>query len=509
MANYTISKFTATEKIGDSVFTNSMVTSGTLTITPIANYVVSASDFSISSLPSNISSVTFTDTTVAGEPRNLVTVTANIDSSFILSADTSIYLDIDGDAKIYNPETKTFSIDINIEDHQKENALTKTKKYGSSSYNAETDFTINTTIVDNVEISNISGTLTKNKRTKVGELTITADSGFYFISKPYLRILNSQKNIVKIVSKSVTRDSNNFKTSYVFDIICNINTNVSNVEGYLFYRAVAIPTTTPKVIGVEFGRNIVSALGQKKTITVLGDTDAEFDLTVTKQSNGLSILSSSNKNTTISTPEQASIDAINHKIKKGIGLIGNNNLRFTQIFPAGTDTYDINIYPKNGTILSSGIPITKPHYVINQYANPTLTLSTTTANPKIVITAATAIVYTGKPNTSASKLLDTKNRKKRFSISWAFTRDGGDFSSIARQPRFSSTDSSLSDFTNSLYNSSATTPAYHGTHIEIFNLVATIVDTANATITADVLIKQWGTGNVTMSIPVSSIFTMT
>ena len=154
-------------------------------------------------------------------------------------------------------------------------------------------------------------------------------------------------------------------------------------------------------------------------------------------------------------------------------------------------------------------PITKPHYVINQYANPTLTLSTTTANAKIVITAATSIVYTGKPNTSASKLMDTKSRKKRFSISWALTRDGGDFQSIVRQPRFSSTDSSLSDFTNSLYNSSATTPAYHGTHIEIFNLVATIVSTASATITADVLIKQWGTGNVTMSLPVASFFTMT
>ena len=190
-------------------------------------------------------------------------------------------------------------------------------------------------------------------------------------------------------------------------------------------------------------------------------------------------------------------------------MVGNESLRFVQTFPAATDAYDINIYPKNGTVLSSGISITKPHYTINQYANPTLTLNTTTANAKIVITAATAITYTGQPNTFAHKIPDTTNHQRRFSISWAFTRDGGNFASITRQPRFSSTDSSLSDFTNSLYDSSTTTPANHGVHIEIFNLKATIVDTANATITADVLIKKWGTASPTMSLPVSSIFTMT
>lgn len=509
MANYTISKFTATEKIGDSVFTNSMVTSGTLTITPIANYVVSASDFSISNLPSNISSVTFTDTTTAGEPGNLITVTANFDNSFILSAKTDIYLNISGDAKIYNPNTKTVSVSINIEDHQKENNITQTKKNGSSSYAAETGFTINTIVNNNIEISNISGTLIKNKRTKVGTLTITAKNGYYFRRKPYLQILNLQKDAIKIISKSVTRDNNNFKTIYVFDIVCKSNANITNFEANLFYEGVKIPSTTVKVKAVEFGVNRIASTGGKKAITVYGDIDAEFDLTITKQSDGLSILSDNNKNTTIFTPEQASISAINHKIKKSRNSIGSENLRFVQTFPTATDTYNINIYPKNGTTLGSGIPITRPHYIINQYANPTLTLNTTTANPKIVITAATAITYTGEPNTLAHKIPDRTNYKKRFSINWALTRDGGDFQSIVRQPRFSSTDSSLSDFTNSLYNSSATTPAYHGTHIEIFNLVATIVNTASATITADVLIKKWGTGNVTMSLPVASFFTMT
>ena len=66
MANYTITKFQTTESVGDSIFFNNMVTSGTVTITPNSTYVVSASDFSISSLPTGIASVVFTDSTTAG-----------------------------------------------------------------------------------------------------------------------------------------------------------------------------------------------------------------------------------------------------------------------------------------------------------------------------------------------------------------------------------------------------------------------------------------------------------
>ena len=83
MINYTTTTFKAREKIGDSIFHNNMVTSGTMTITPNIGYVVTASDFSITTLPSEISAATFTDTSTAGQLGNTVTITATFASDFV------------------------------------------------------------------------------------------------------------------------------------------------------------------------------------------------------------------------------------------------------------------------------------------------------------------------------------------------------------------------------------------------------------------------------------------
>ena len=47
MANYTTTRFTATETIGDSVIGLNMINSGAITISPKQGYVVTASDFSV------------------------------------------------------------------------------------------------------------------------------------------------------------------------------------------------------------------------------------------------------------------------------------------------------------------------------------------------------------------------------------------------------------------------------------------------------------------------------
>ena len=121
MANYTISKFKATETKGDSVFFGNMVTYGTLTITPKQNYVVSASDFSIVSLPSNVKSVTFADKTTAGRPGNTILVTANLVDAFVLTSDTKILLNISGDAKVWKPDAISISTSIILVDDKNKN----------------------------------------------------------------------------------------------------------------------------------------------------------------------------------------------------------------------------------------------------------------------------------------------------------------------------------------------------------------------------------------------------
>ena len=131
MANYTVTKFKTAESIGDSIFFNNMVTSGTVTITPNSKYVVSASDFSISSLPTGIESVVFTDNATAGQPGNTVTATFTFASDFSVTSNFNIGLDIQGDAKIYNPTTQTINYTVELIDQQSDNlngasALTST-----------------------------------------------------------------------------------------------------------------------------------------------------------------------------------------------------------------------------------------------------------------------------------------------------------------------------------------------------------------------------------------------
>ena len=92
MTNYTISKFKAVETIGDSIMFNNMITHGTLLITPNPNYVVTASDFSIGSLPSDIKSVVFADTTTAGQLGNTVTVTAAFVTTFVVTGDINLLI---------------------------------------------------------------------------------------------------------------------------------------------------------------------------------------------------------------------------------------------------------------------------------------------------------------------------------------------------------------------------------------------------------------------------------
>ena len=90
MANYTVTKFEIIETIGSSIFNNNMEKGGTLTIKPKNNYVVSAADFSIKTLPNEISSVEFFDKTTPGKIGNEVNLFASLKPDFVLSKNTKI-----------------------------------------------------------------------------------------------------------------------------------------------------------------------------------------------------------------------------------------------------------------------------------------------------------------------------------------------------------------------------------------------------------------------------------
>ena len=614
MANYTISKFKATETKGDSVFFRNMVTYGTLIITPKQNYVVSASDFSLVSLPSNIKSVTFVDETTAGQPGNTILVTANLTDTFVLTGNTKILLNISGDAKLWKPEIANVDTSIILVDDKNENS------YGSSTIEIVNGYNINTVTTigetnesgvpgetpeglknaihntftqifsstNDIVTSTITGSTTKNTPTKVGSITITANTGYYFRTKPYLKVLKTLSTL-KLKQKSITKDSNKRVTSYTFDIIFRSSVNLStNNENKVFikYNASLIPTSvsTTEIKNIIYGDSQVSPLGEDRVIYIYGDTNAEFDLTITKDSDGTSILDSINANSEKFTPSglidsfkkkitstgycsflqkfpkpimldtnlsssmsdstTMNIDSkeglvVGDRIKMGGIAVGktikiatidgtHNRVTTTEAITADDNAkvefireekYYINIYPRTGTTLSSKIPTLEPHYTLNQYMNPLLKLTATNSSAS---SNPADIIYTGVPNANYNKLKrsnikgaigSTATRTDNphyFKISYSLTASSGDWRhKDTSLPKWSSTVSADSSWTNSLHNSADTTPTYHGTHIEIFNIAVGGTGTSTATVTADVLVKKMGTKDVTMVIELDPVLDTT
>ena len=180
MANYTTTTFTATETIGDSIFNNNMITSGSITIVPNQGYVVTASDFSISTLPSEISAVTFTDTKTAGQPGNQIIVTATFADSFVVAKRNKITLDFSGDAKTLDTEAVAIiNTSVTLVDDKNNNTN------GTSLVTVETGYTVNTVtnvgIDGNLDIVNntITGDTTRGIPTKIATISITANEEYY------------------------------------------------------------------------------------------------------------------------------------------------------------------------------------------------------------------------------------------------------------------------------------------------------------------------------------------
>jgi hypothetical protein len=132
------------------------------------------------------------------------------------------------------------------------------------------------------------------------------------------------------------------------------------------------------------------------------------------------------------------------------------------------------------------------------------TSSHATANPA-------DIVYVGKANAYPNQIKSIRgvtgstatvtDRKEFFKISYSFTKSAGVWEAVdATLPKWSSTDSTASSWTNSVSANN------NGTHIEISNIVVGGMGTVTATLTANVLIKKWGTEDVTMTLDVDPAF---
>ena len=156
-----------------------------------------------------------------------------------------------------------------------------------------------------------------------------------------------------------------------------------------------------------------------------------------------------------------------------------------------SDQYDINIYGvenTDGKITSvSKLSTTTPMYSIYQYLDPVLTISATSSDGDYSVPAS--ISYTGRPGASASILRNIPDysggkQKNYFQINWVLDASGagGKTFTLLKNPVFSSTDQTASDFTNSVSTENG------GTKVLLSNLSLTGATTNTVTITANVTI---------------------
>jgi hypothetical protein len=503
MANYTTTTFTATETIGDSIFNNNMITEASINIMPDQGYVVTASDFSVPTLPSEISTVVFTDTKVAGQPGNEVKVTATFASTFVVGKRNKINLNFSGEAKKWDPIATTFvdaSIVLIDDKNNNKNCNFTTTVESDYAVNTVTDVGINEKL--DVIKNTITGTVVRGESTKLATLLITADDDYYFTEKPYLRFHDNSYRNIKLRLSSTNRDSNNRTIGYTYSLLYknSYNIDVGNpLEYSIIYNAVTIPTvvTTPEVKDITC-RGALTENGGKKDIRIYGDINAEFDITITKGtdptvsilSNAHSVLNPNAPNrrlyNTVNVPTAfGTVKGITRKIKAaGRKKAGLSYCTITQEFPAYNDlirtttnsgtinsagvtnfasaadikkgdrlfmdaiptnfvvkiiqdqddtgvsgrveldswpsgvsvsggatakfhrpeSYDINIYPKAGTVLGSRIPLQIPHKTIKQYRQPALKFTATSANGHL--TAPANVTINGIANTWTRELKD-------------------------------------------------------------------------------------------------------
>tara|TARA_R100000406_G_scaffold38765_1_gene25767 strand:- start:2317 stop:4167 length:1851 start_codon:yes stop_codon:yes gene_type:complete len=343
------------ETSGDNVADGNMISSASLTITPVSNYVVQASDFSIGdALPSSVQSVTFADTGIANQPGNTVIATVNLAPSFTVpNSNFTITVDIDGNATFFDEEYIGLDVDTNFElEFDVDSDIT-------TNFTGNGGTTLNEATVSALATVTFSGEATPNKSKSIATITLTAASGFFFNSTPYLKYFGIQQEQLKLVTKTITRDSNKRRTAYSFDLVFKSIIDTSTNSGgkvKLIIDKGTIPQVVKKITRVEYGALQVGPEGGLQTIRIFGTKDAEFNFTITDDTDKKSIIDTnkvasensrtSNRTTEYSplystrdtyftkvlNPVYGEIDAIHKKIGSG-GVCS-----YRQQFPAYNST---------------------------------------------------------------------------------------------------------------------------------------------------------------------------
>jgi hypothetical protein len=395
MANYTISTTT---------FNSSSSLSGTqtVTITPNAGYVVSASAFNSGNNiadNANISNASFEDTGIANMPDNTLTLTLTMTGSITANTNISLIDSIGADATLYNntiPHNYYLNFDtsgltdltatLNSDHSSLIRVIGGTAFVTKNLDNAATPIFFNKDNLVPVKIGNI--TIEPSDTSK--DVIDTSGFGLQFgnLSATATEVqLDKSPVTFEVTSATYGTADGKFK-NYLKKIIADVyvkpfydikgfsGTNVPGIaeveSGFtvkLKGKAFRVPDITNKLIRLDHGTNIIARRGEQRTITVFGDIGASFKYTVRKTDDIHNRVYAKLSGTTTDINDLTATIQPTSKTTKGQG-----SFSFTAEFDSvpTTTKYDLIIDADTGTTGLNGINGGSQTTLLYQYTNPRL-----------------------------------------------------------------------------------------------------------------------------------------
>lgn len=317
----------------------------TLTLIPDEGFTITASDFSYTSGPSQVDSVTF-----AQSGNNVIATVTFANDAIMPSSDLNIPLCISGDSGLVS-----FSLAGNIEVIASSNV---TPTSGNIAYTATGNYG------DEVEVFS---------------QTISADSNYYFPNEPTGNLTSGNSSQYEFTT-SKTVDNAGLITSKTFTGVYTFGNN--NVTGDVFTivaDAVAIPSITREITNYSINKTNIDPDGETRTMVIYGVEGAQFSLTAVNE-DGTSVLTAPLTNITIP---------------------GSGSYSFNIVFPSVTDTDDYDF------VLTGDLASPFPQdtiFTINQYVDITLGFGLATTDSNITVPSNYNIVYAANNVLSSTDL---------------------------------------------------------------------------------------------------------
>tara|TARA_R110002012_G_scaffold194930_1_gene362708 strand:+ start:1935 stop:4247 length:2313 start_codon:yes stop_codon:yes gene_type:complete len=457
-----------------------------LTITPDVGYVVAASDFtnntgSLSGSP--IASITFKDVTsglgtaIPYHDDNVVQVICDLDNSYVANASIDYIIDIDGDALDKKGREYTIS---GTHDAAVSNAT-------PASYTGQT----------------YTGSGVEGSIVTLFTKTFTASTNFCFLdaaSFPSATITTGTASNY-IIEYEDTHNGTFFNRLISRKFIVKYKFPAAMVSGDnidFSAQAKGIPSTDTEnsdaiIRSLVMDQTGIIKSGEERVLSIFGTPTANFELTVTKNSD--------NKTYDFASEEEDKFTTTATKLDNvNIGSDGKHEVVI--VFPAtglSSEQYKIKVTAESGTSISNAITNynnANPNITLTQQNDVTITL--TTVNGSNISSRTTSAITGGYEQVG---IADAPAASKE-SISYTVVSTSNMF--VARQPIFPDDFSNVDATSSEFYLSKPTVSGSGGKTLTITSPILRVYDFGTANITSALNLT-----NILSAAPTTSNFTST